>query len=140
MVLHVRAGVNPAKIVICHTDIDIDLTYIKALLDKGAFVEFDNFGKEFYIDPADRGFAGGIFARDIDRVRTIKALIDCGYEEQLLIANDLCLKCMLRHYGGWGYDHIVRNVVPMMLDVGISKESVKGLLENNPRMVLEASS
>jgi phosphotriesterase-related protein len=135
----VRAGVNPAKIVICHTDIDINLDYIKALLEKGVFIEFDNFGKEFYIDPADRGFAGGIFARDIDRVTSLKVLIESGYEKQLLITNDLCLKCMLRHYGGWGYDHIVRNVVPMMLDNGISTEVVKGMLEDNPRSLLEVS-
>lgn len=127
------AGVNPGKIVICHTDVEISLDYIKAILKKGVFIQFDNFGKEFYIDPADRGFAGGIFARDLDRVTTIKALVDSGYEKQLLITNDLCLKCMLRHYGGWGYDHILRNVVPMMADVGISPDTIVNFLENNPK-------
>jgi phosphotriesterase-related protein len=129
----VGAGVDAAKIVICHTDVEIDLNYIKAILKKGVFVEFDNFGKEFYIDPVDRGFAGGIFARDLERVTTIKTLVEGGYDKQVLVTNDLCLKCMLHHYGGWGYDHILRNVVPMMLDEGISLESIDNFLQNNPK-------
>jgi phosphotriesterase-related protein len=40
---------------------------------------------------------------------------------------------MLRHYGGWGYDHILRNVVPMMEDVGISQNTIANLLQNNPK-------
>ena len=70
----VAQDVNSAKIVICHSDVEPDLEYIRALLERGVFVEFDNFGKEFYIDPADRGFAGGAFVRDVDRVRMIKEI------------------------------------------------------------------
>lgn len=128
--------VDPAKIVICHIDVEINLEYIRALLERGVFVEFDNFGKEFYIDPADRGFAGGMFARDIDRVRAIKKLLDWGYEKQILVTNDICLKCMLHYYGGWGYDHILRNVVPMMLDEGIRRETIDTFLGENPRHLL----
>lgn len=61
-------------------------------------------------DPAERGFAGGIFARDIDRVRVIKNILDWGYKKQILVTNDICLKSMLQHYGGWGYDHILGNI------------------------------
>ncbi len=135
-----RQGVSPDKIVICHVDVEIDLEYIRALLQRGVFVEFDNFGKEFYIDPEDRGFAGGIFATDIDRVRAIKEIMDWGYEGQVLVTNDICLKCMLHYYGGWGYDHILRNVVTMMLDEGISQEVIDTLLCENPRHLLSVSS
>lgn len=128
-----RHGVDPAKIVICHVDVVIDLDYIRALLKQGAYVEFDNFGKEFTIDPADRSFAGGAFARDIERVRTIKNLLNDGYAQQILITNDICLKCMLHHFGGWGYDHILRNIVPMMLDVGIDQATIDTFLQDNPK-------
>lgn len=134
--LLVEQGVNPAKIVICHSDVGPDLEYIKALLKRGVFVEFDNFAKEFYIDPADRGFAGGEFVRDIDRVRAIKEILDWGYEEQILMTNDICLKCMLHHYSGWGYDHILRNVVPMMEDEGIPRETIDRILRSNPGLLL----
>ena len=39
---------------------------------RGVFIEFDDFGKEYFIDRRDRGFAGGVFARDIERVLAIK--------------------------------------------------------------------
>lgn len=129
-------GVDPAKIVICHVDVEFNRDYIKSLLKLGVVVEFDNFGKEFYIDPADRGFAGGVFARDVERVQVLAELIDEGYENQLLITNDICLKSMLHHYGGWGYDHILTNIVPMMLDARIPEGTVTNILRTNPRRVL----
>jgi phosphotriesterase-related protein len=132
----VKQDVDPAKIVICHIDVEINIEYIRALLERGVFVEFDNFGKEFYIDPADRGFAGGVFARDIDRVLAIKKLLSWGYEKRILVTNDICLKCMLHYYGGWGYDHIIRNVAPMMLDEGIPRETIDTFLCENPRHLL----
>jgi phosphotriesterase-related protein len=131
-----NGNVDPAKIVICHIDVEFDIEYIKALLGRGVYIEFDDFGKEFYIDPADRGFAGGVFARDIERVRVIKTLIERGYEKQILVTNDICLKCMLHHYGGWGYDHILRNVVPMMVDEGISQNTIDLFLSENPKRLL----
>ncbi len=137
--LLIEQQVNPAKIVICHSDVTIDLDYINALLTRGVFVEFDNFGKEFTLDRDDRGFAGGMFARDIDRVRAIKEILDRGYEEQLLVTNDICLKCMLHQYGGWGYDHILRNIVPMMLDEGIPGETIDTFLRGNPKRLLCSS-
>lgn len=129
-------GVDPAKIVICHIDIEFNQPYLHDLLKLGVNIEFDNFGKEYYINKAERGFAGGVFARDIDRVRVIRDLLDHGYEKQLLITNDICLKSMLRSFGGNGYDHILRNIVPMMLDEGIAHETIDRLMKNNPARIL----
>lgn len=133
-------GVHPQKIVICHIDVEFNLDYIHQLLEQGVFIEFDNFGKEFYIDRADRGFAGGVFARDIERVRVIKQWIEEGWQQQLLITNDICLKSMLHHYGGWGYDHILKNILPMMVDEGIDEKMVLHILQDNPRRLLDMNS
>ncbi len=131
--LLVSNGVNPGKIVICHLDVEPDIDYVKEVLSKGVFLEFDNFGKEFYIHPKDRGFAGGIFIRDIERVKLIRELIEAGYERQILVTNDICLKMMLHTYGGCGYDHILRNIVPMMSDEGIGREKINLFLKENPK-------
>ena len=125
-------GAKPHKIVICHTDVTLNMDYILELLDMGIYVEFDNFGKEFYIPRADRGFAGGSFAFDIERVKAIKTLVDKGYKSQLLMTNDICIKSMLRAYGGWGYDHVLSNIVPMMLDEDISQEDIDQIIKRNP--------
>lgn len=125
-------GAVPEKIVICHTDVQPNLPYIKSLLSQGVFVQFDNFGKEFYINKADRAFAGGNFVTDLERVRTINTILEWGFASQILITNDLCLKSMLRAFGGWGYDHILTNIVPMMLDEGIPQSTINGFLIDNP--------
>jgi hypothetical protein len=69
MVLHVRAGVNPAKIVICHTDIDIDLTYIKALLDKGQHQDKTEPKSSVCGEPSPESLIGG------DAVETLYELL-----------------------------------------------------------------
>ncbi len=125
-------AVDPARVVICHTDVAPDLRYMRALLDRGAVVEFDDFGKEFPVDPAESEFAGGPFVTDAERVHTLQQLLEWGYERQLLITNDLCLKQMLHRYGGRGYDHILMNVVPQLETAGIDQASVHRLLVENP--------
>lgn len=125
--LLVKNGVDPRKIVICHTDVRLDVPYIRSLLRKGVFVEFDNFGKEFRADSSH------VFARDSERVGTIRTLLDEGYEKQILITNDICLKIMLHHYGGSGYDNILNNVVPVMRQQGIGEDMINLFLRENPR-------
>lgn len=134
--LLIDAGVDPGRIVICHTDIEFCMEYIVDLLKLGVNIEFDNFGKEFTIPKADRGFAGGIFARDIDRVRVLRELLDQDFEAQLLVTNDICLKSLLRAYGGYGYDHILRQVVPLMKEFDISDNTIDALLRRNPARIL----
>ncbi len=131
-----KHGVPPHKININHIDVEIDMDYCRKLADTGAMLEFDNFGKEFYIEKRYRGFAGGVFARDIERVRVIKTLIEAGYLSNILLACDVCLKNLLRTYGGWGYDHVLTNIVPMMLDEGISQAQIDTMLRDNPKRFL----
>jgi len=131
-----RHGARLDRVSINHIDVDIDLDYCTQLLETGAFIEFDDFGKEYFIDRRFRGFAGGVFARDFERVQAVKALIDAGYLRQILISNDVCLKTLLHKYGGWGYDHILTNVVPMMLEEGITQEQIDVLVRDNPRRFL----
>ena len=125
------------KVSINHVDVEIDLDYCKKIADRGAFFEFDDFGKEYFIDKRNRGFAGGIFARDIERVRALKLLIDGGYLSNILISCDVCLKTLLHRYGGWGYDHILTNIVPMMQDEGVTEKQVEILLRENPKRFLD---
>ncbi|GGD83858.1 phosphotriesterase family protein [Paenibacillus nasutitermitis] len=130
-------GAAAEKICINHIDVDIKMDYIKDLLNLGVYVEFDNFGKEFYADKKDRSVLRGLFARDIERVRAIKQLIDWGFLSKILISNDVCLKTCLHNYGGWGYDHVITNIVPMMEDAGITSEQIRTLMCSNPAEFLD---
>jgi phosphotriesterase-related protein len=131
-----RHGVPAGRIVICHVDVQPDLAYIRELLRLGLMVEFDNFGKEFWIDPAERGFAGGVFISDRERVELIAMLLAEGWRDQLLITNDICLKSMLCHYGGWGYAHLLLHVVPMLRAAGLDQAAIDALLIHNPARLL----
>lgn len=128
----VKMGVNPQKIAIDHIDVDIREDYIEQLLDKGVFVEFDNFGKEFYISNREGNTLNGRFAYDLERAQTIKHLTDKGYTERILLTNDICLKSMLCEYGGFGYAHILNNIIPMLYDCGISEKDINKMIEENP--------
>lgn len=130
-------GAAAEKICINHIDVDIKMDYLKDLLNLGVYVEFDNFGKEFYADKRDRSVLRGLFARDIERVRAIKQLIDAGFLSKILISNDICLKTCLHRYGGWGYDHVLTNIIPMMEDEGITSEQIKTLMCRNPAEFLD---
>ncbi len=125
-------GVAPSRVNICHVDVENREEYIKKLLGMGVYVEFDNFGKEYYVRREARAPGYGLFASDIDRVRLIKRLIGMGHIKQLLLSCDVCLKGLLRAYGGWGYDHVLTNIVPMLEEEGISAEQVNQLLVENP--------
>ena len=134
--LLLKEGVKPEDICLCHLDVTFDDPYIYASLDKGVYLEFDNFSKEFYFEPQDGAFSGGPFATDVARVAKLKEIIEKGYTNQLLLANDLCLKGSLHRYGGWGYDHVFRNIVPMMRMENIAEEDIKQIVEINPKRFL----
>lgn len=126
------AGVAPDRICISHVDVENREDYIYALLKKGVYVEFDNFGKEYYIRREVRHSGYGLFVHDTQRVSLLKKLINDGYVRQLLLSCDICLKNLLHKYGGWGYDHVLTNIVPMMQDEGISDTQIHTMLVTNP--------
>jgi phosphotriesterase-related protein len=127
-----KHGVQPDKVIISHTDAKIHLDYMKAIMDRGAYAEFDHIGKEFYIDSADF-----IMDSDWDRVEALAELVGGGYEKRLLISDDFCFKMDLVAYGGWGYAHILKNVVPMMLRRGISRQAIQTIMVDNPARLLD---
>lgn len=127
-----KEGVRPNRICISHIDVENREDYVFALLEKGVYVEFDNFGKEYYIKREVRNSGYGLFVHDTERVTFLKKIIDKGYLNRVLLSCDLCLKNLLHAYGGWGYDHLLVNVVPMMLDEGITQEQINKMLINNP--------
>lgn len=133
----IRCGANPEKICVDHSDVLLNEDYIQGVLDLGAYIEFDDFGKEFYVDRQTRNLLLDSFATDVQRVKNIKKLIEKGYTKQILITNDICLKSMTHTYGGWGYDHVIKNIIPMMEDFGISHDDINTIVNENPIRFIE---
>lgn len=130
-------GVPPEKICIDHVDVVLRYDYLLDILSTGALIEFDNFGKEYYIPKKRRHYMQDRFAYDLERVQVIRRLADDGFIAQVLVTNDICLKSLLHSYGGRGYDHILVNVVPMLEDAGLSTAQIEALTVHNPARFLD---
>jgi phosphotriesterase-related protein len=127
-------GADAQKVAICHADspLDINVEYCLEILKMGAYISFDNYNHEHYVAKKDREQFGGAASSDLQRVRVTKLLVDKGYAERILVGQDTCFKTMLHAYGGYGLDHIMTNIVPMMLDEGITDAQIKSMYIENP--------
>lgn len=127
-----KAGADLRKVMISHTDAQVDLGYTRAIIDAGAFAEFDHVGKEFYIESSDF-----LLDRDADRMAAVRALDDSGHGHGLLISQDVCLKTDLVAYGGSGYAHILLDLVPHMRRLGVREKTIEAILFRNPAEFLD---
>jgi predicted metal-dependent phosphotriesterase family hydrolase len=50
--------------------------------------------------------------------------------------HDICTRTRLNCYGGHGYSHINKHVVPLMLERGWSEKNIEQLLVTNPENML----
>ncbi len=125
------AGADPARTVLCHCDPTLDNPdYHERIARRGAYIEYDQFGIEFV---ATEGF---FLPRDIERIRAIREQIQRGNLTQVLVSQDVSFKTCLVKYGGWGYGHILRDLLPFMKREGITEPDLQTILIENPRRLL----
>jgi len=134
-----RTGADLSRVVISHMDrCGYSLETRLALLQSGCFIEYDLFGFEGYY-PARVALAEGALPdtpNDTGRIKEIIDLVERGHVSQLLLSHDIGMKVMLMRYGGWGYAHLLREVVPLMKVYGLSNEHITEMMVNNPRRLL----
>src|SRR5216683_1890454 len=129
------AGADLSRVVISHLDEQLDTAYHRTILQRGAYVEYDTFGSEVYFD--GEGLAE---PSDRDRLNALIELLDAGFGDRLLISQDVCTKVQLLKYGGFGYGHILRSIVPRLRRRGVDDATVRKLLVENPARVLATAS
>lgn len=127
------SGAPLNRVCLCHTDVPLDTAYMRELLARGAYIEFDNFGKEF----SSRSAHGG-FPSDAERLKAMYELIDAGYLNGLLASCDVCLKVLLASFGGGGYSHVITTIAEAVrADRKDSGVILKKLLIDNPAGYLD---
>jgi phosphotriesterase-related protein len=127
------AGKPTERVVISHIDRTVfDEERLLRLAGSGVTIEFDLFGQEasYY------GLSDIDMPNDATRLRLIRALIDHGHLDRVVISHDICYRTRLTTFGGHGYGHIFRNVVPMMKERGYSEDEIDAILVRNPRRLL----
>lgn len=124
-------GADPARCYLSHLDEIADADYLRSVLDRGCVVGFDSFGQEGY-------FAPGWPARtDADKSRMLSTLAAAGFQDQLVVAQDVCKKQHLSTFGGLGYDHVLVRVLPRMRELGlVDGDLEERLLRTTPRRLL----
>uniref|UniRef100_A0A8D0GES2 N-acetyltaurine hydrolase n=1 Tax=Sphenodon punctatus TaxID=8508 RepID=A0A8D0GES2_SPHPU len=129
-----EAGADISKTVMSHLDRTIfDEKKLLEFAKLGCFLEYDLFGTEFI----HYHFRPDIdMPSDNERVLRIRMLIDEGYEDRIVIAHDVHTKNRLMKYGGHGYSHILKTIVPKMLIRGIPQNTIDKILMENPKQWL----
>ena len=122
--------ISPEAVILGHMGtISCDQVFIAA--EHGYYIEVDCFGNNF-----DFGLDFKGVRADSERINLIKVLASKGFLNQLLISSDICLKILLRKFGGCGYDHILTNIKPLMLCAGMNEEWVDTILYKNPARIM----
>jgi phosphotriesterase-related protein len=130
-----EAGALLDHTMISHMEVmDFTLDTRLRLLEAGCYIGYDNFGNLGY----PHMYLGKVvnLTTDLARIADIKELIDLGFVDQILLGGDLVFKDMLSAYGGYGYAHLLENVVPLMRDMGVEDSHTKAMLVDNPRRFL----
>ena len=129
------AGADLGHVVVGHMDImGYNDATCRKIADAGCYIGFDSFGNEGFIHIPHPGFY--VELSDVKRINSIIGLIEDGYLSHILISQDIGTKDRLTAYGGTGYAHILRDVVPIMRIKGLSEEQINTLLEANPGRAL----
>ncbi len=127
------AGADLTRVIFSHQDSSHeDPDYQQQLLRKGIVLEYDGFGYEMQTD----AYGGLKYPTDDQRIAAVASLVASGWGRQLLISTDICMKFLLRRFGGHGYGHILDSVVPRMRSAGISDEALTAMLIETPRRLL----
>ena len=59
-----------------------------------------------------------------------------GNEDNILLAQDICTKHRLKKFGGHGFDHLLKRIVPWMKSRNIDKENIDKMMIKNPQTML----
>lgn len=126
-----EAGGDIGKTVMSHLD--------RTIFDEGELLEFAKLGSYLEYDLFGMETLNYAYNKEIDmpsdsqRVKTLSFLVKEGYEDKILVAHDIHTKNRLTKFGGHGFSHILKNIVPKMLSRGISQHQVDKILVDNPK-------
>lgn len=128
-------GADLSHTVLCHMNPSHnDLNYQMALATRGAFLEYDMIGMDYYYADQDAQSPS-----DEENARAIAALVDKGFAEKLLLSQDVFLKIMLTRYGGFGYGYILKHFLPRLKRHGVGQAAIDRMLIDNPKSVFSAA-
>jgi phosphotriesterase-related protein len=125
-------GMQADRVIMGHLDEQLDRAYHSDVAQTGVAMAFDTFGSDFYFS--------GLFKdpADTERIAHLLPLLEAGHGGQIMLACDVWTKANLRTYGGFGYDHLIRRIVPLLRHAHeVPDEVIDQMMVHNPRRVLD---
>jgi phosphotriesterase-related protein len=126
-------GVEPARVLLAHVGDSTDVDRLAALAAEGYLLGMDRFG----LDP--------ILGFD-ERVATVAALCERGWSSRMVLAHDTSCYIdwidpnLMQFLPNWHYLHITQQVLPALLERGVTQEQIDEMLVANPRAWFERAS
>lgn len=125
-------GVDLSAVIIGHSGDSDDLDYLQRVLDNGSYLGMDRFGLDSRL-PFE------------SRVRIVAELVRRGYATRMVLSHDASCHShnfpdayRAEHLPNWKYTHIVRDVIPALLNAGVSQRDIDIMLVDNPRDIFTA--
>ncbi len=129
-----QEGADVSHTVLCHMNPSHDdLGYQGELAGRGAFIEYDMIGMDFFY--ADQQVQ---CPSDDEAAKALVQLVERGYLDRILLSHDVFLKMMLTRYGGNGYAYILKHFLPRLKRHGLDDLTLQILMRDNPRSVFQA--
>ena len=129
-----KEGGNLKRTIMCHIDRTIaDRKHLSDVAQTGCFLEYDLFGLETSYYPYNPDFD---MPNDGGRMAQILRLIEDGHARQVLMSHDIAYKHCLTKWGGFGYHHLLLNVLPRLRRKGLDDRAIRGLIVDNPRRAI----
>ena len=76
-------------------------------------------------------------SRGIERSANIKAIIDAGHIDNLLLSHDVCYRSDYAMNGGAGYDYLsTQGMAILGGEIGLTEEQFHTIMRDNPRRLL----
>jgi phosphotriesterase-related protein len=116
-------GVDPSRVAIGHADSYPHLQYHLEVLERGAWLMYDNIG-------------GGSDRMEQRRVDLVRELIERGHVQRLLLSQDVCTNEQLRFNGGAGCAGVPTVFLPRLRSAGVTGQAIEALTRTNPQRFL----
>jgi phosphotriesterase-related protein len=100
----------------------------KRLAARGCYIEFELWG--MHIWPKVNQMMG---AHHEAQIASLRWFVLAGLLDKILISQDICNQVLLVKNGGYGYAHILNDLVPKFKLYGITDEEIHTIMVENPR-------
>ena len=134
-------GTDMSRVIFGHSDpIAGDLDLMLELLGHGVYIQFDLLGRlgaDLRHVPDGDDFGTFFSSAGTAAVaEAIPQLIEAGYADRILLAQDVCGKVQLKKYGGTGYSFIMERFLPELRSRGVAEEHIEMIMVENPQRIL----